>query len=152
MARIAGVNIPTAKRVVIALQYIHGIGPKFAAEILGKVGVDESKRVNDLSDAEVLDVIRRDAKRHRESIEEFRKGGRQDLVDQEQAELVILETYLPQQMGRVEIEALVRQAISELGVSGKAQAGLVMKHLMAQVKGRADGKLVNQVVQELLTN
>ncbi len=105
-----------------------------------------------LSDAEVLDVIRRDAKRHRESIEEFHKGGRQDLVEQEQAELAILETYLPQQMGRAEIEALVRQAINELGVSGKAQAGLVMKHLMAQVKGRADGKLVNQVVQELLTN
>jgi len=105
-----------------------------------------------LSDAEVLDVIRRDAKRHRESIEEFHKGGRQDLVEQERAELAILETYLPQQMGRAEIETLVRQAISELGVSGKAQAGLVMKHLMAQVKGRADGKLVNQVVQELLTN
>lgn len=105
-----------------------------------------------LSDAEVLDVIRRDAKRHRESIEEFHKGGRQDLVEQEQAELAILETYLPQQMGRAEIEALVRQAINDLGVSGKAQAGLVMKHLMAQVKGRADGKLVNQVVQELLTN
>ncbi|WP_423223520.1 GatB/YqeY domain-containing protein [Candidatus Amarolinea aalborgensis] len=105
-----------------------------------------------LNDAEVLDVIRRDAKRHRESIEEFHKGGRQDLVEQERAELAILETYLPQQMGRAEIEALVREAISELGVSGKAQAGLVMKHLMAQVKGRADGKLVNQVVQELLTN
>jgi small subunit ribosomal protein S13 len=56
VARIAGVNIPTAKRVVIALQYIHGIGPKFASEILGKVGVDESKRVNDLSDAEVLQI------------------------------------------------------------------------------------------------
>ena len=56
MARIAGVNIPTAKRVVIALQYIHGIGPKFASEILGKVGVDESKRVNDLRDAEVLQI------------------------------------------------------------------------------------------------
>ena len=105
-----------------------------------------------LNDAEVLDVIRRDAKRHRESIEEFHKGGRQDLVEQERAALALLETYLPQQMGRAEIEALVRQAISELGVSGKAQAGLVMKHLMAQVKGRADGKLVNQVVQELLTN
>jgi small subunit ribosomal protein S13 len=56
VARIAGVNIPTAKRVVIALQYIHGIGPKFASEILGKVGIDESKRVNDLSDAEVLQI------------------------------------------------------------------------------------------------
>ena len=100
-----------------------------------------------LDDAEVLDVIRRDAKRRRESIAEFSRGGRQDLVDQEQAELNILETYLPQQMGRA---ALVRQAITELGVSGKAQSGLLMKHLMAQLKGRADGKLVSQVVQELL--
>ncbi len=103
-----------------------------------------------LTDAEVLDVIGREAKRHRESIAEFGRGGRQDLVDQEQAELIILEAYLPQQMSRANIEVLVRQAISELGVSGKAQAGQVMKHLMAQVKGRADGKLVNQVVQELL--
>ena len=103
-----------------------------------------------LTDAEVLDVIGREAKRHRESIAEFGRGGRQDLVDQEQAELIILEAYLPQQMSRANIEVLVRQTISELGVSGKAQAGQVMKHLMAQVKGRADGKLVNQVVQELL--
>lgn len=104
-----------------------------------------------LDDAEVLDVIRREAKRRRESIAEFSRGGRQDLVDQEQAELNILETYLPQQMGRAEVEAAVRQAISELGISGKAQSGLLMKHLMAQLKGRADGKLVSQVVQELLT-
>ena len=56
MARIAGVNIPTAKRALIALQYIHGIGPKFAEEILGKVGIDQAKRVNELSDAEVLQI------------------------------------------------------------------------------------------------
>ena len=56
MARIAGVNIPTAKRALIALQYIHGIGPKFAEEILEKVGIDQAKRVNELSDAEVLQI------------------------------------------------------------------------------------------------
>ncbi|WP_370674608.1 30S ribosomal protein S13 [Pleomorphomonas sp. PLEO] len=56
MARIAGVNIPTAKRALIALQYIHGIGPRFAEEILGKVGIDQAKRVNELSDAEVLQI------------------------------------------------------------------------------------------------
>lgn len=56
MARIAGVNIPTAKRALIALQYIHGIGPKFAEEILDKVGIDQTKRVNELSDAEVLQI------------------------------------------------------------------------------------------------
>ena len=56
MARIAGVNIPTAKRALIALQYIHGIGPKFAEEIMEKVGIDQAKRVNELSDAEVLQI------------------------------------------------------------------------------------------------
>ena len=56
MARIAGVNIPTAKRTLIALQYIHGIGPKFAEEIMEKVGIDQAKRVNELSDAEVLQI------------------------------------------------------------------------------------------------
>ncbi len=102
-------------------------------------------------DAETLSVIQREAKRHRESIEEFRRGGRQDLVDQEQAELVILETYLPQLMDRAEIEEAARAAIARLGVQDKAQMGLVMRDLMAELKGRADGRLVNQVVQELLS-
>ncbi len=119
-------------------------------QIISGIKYTEVEVGHPLSDAETLDVIRREAKRHRESIEEFRRGGRQDLVDQELAELAILETYLPQQMGRAEIETLARQAMTELGISSKAQTGALMKHLMAQLKGRADGKLVNQVVQELL--
>ncbi|QLQ08493.1 MAG: GatB/YqeY domain-containing protein [Anaerolineae bacterium] len=101
-------------------------------------------------DAETLSVIQREAKRHRESIEEFRRGGRQDLVDQEQAELVILETYLPQLMDRAEIEEAARRHRAA-GAQDKAQMGLVMRDLMAELKGRADGRLVNQVVQELLS-
>lgn len=101
-------------------------------------------------DAQMLDLIRREAKRHRESIEEFQRGGRPDLVEQEQAELAILETYLPQQMGRDEIEAAARTVIATLGVQDKSQMGIVMRTLMQELKGRADGRLVNQVVQELL--
>lgn len=101
-------------------------------------------------DAEMLAVIQREAKRRRESIEEFGRGGRPDLVAIEQAELVILETYLPQQMTREEIEVAARAAIAALGVQEKSQTGLVMRTLMPELKGRADGRLVNQVVQELL--
>lgn len=101
-------------------------------------------------DAEMLAVIQREAKRRRESIEEFGRGGRPDLVAIEQAELAILETYLPQQMTREEIEVAARAAIAALGVQEKSQMGLVMRTLMPELKGRADGRLVNQVVQELL--
>lgn len=102
-------------------------------------------------DAETLAVIQREAKRRRESIEEFRRGGRPDLVEQEQAELAILNTYLPQQMGREEIEAAAREAMTALGVKDKSQMGILMRTLMQELKGRADGRLVNQVVQELLS-
>ena len=102
-------------------------------------------------DAETLELIQRDAKRHRDSIDQFRRGGRQDLVDKEEAELVILESYLPQLMGRDEIAAAARAVIAQLGVQDKSQTGLVMRTLMPELKGRADGRLVSQVVQELLS-
>ncbi len=102
-------------------------------------------------DAEMLAVIQREAKQHRDSIEEFHRGGREDLVEKEQAELAILETYLPQQMSREEIEVAARAAMATLGVQDKAQMGALMRYLMQELKGRADGRLVNQVVQGLLS-
>ena len=112
-----------------------------------QVEVDTRK---ELSDADVEQVLTREAKRRRESIEGFEKGGRADLVAQEQGELQLIESYLPQQMSRAEIEVLARQAIAESGASSPAQMGAVMQKLMPRVKGKADGKLVNQVVRELL--
>ncbi|TMC49635.1 MAG: GatB/YqeY domain-containing protein, partial [Chloroflexi bacterium] len=112
-----------------------------------QVEVDTRK---ELSDADVEQVLTREAKRRRESIESFQKGGRADLVSKEQGELQLIESYLPQQMSRPEIEALARQAIAETGAQSPAQVGAVMQRLMPQVKGKADGKLVNQVVRELL--
>jgi len=112
-----------------------------------QVEVDTRK---ELSDADVEQVLTREAKRRRESIEGFEKGGRADLVSKEQSELRLIESYLPQQMSRTEIEALARQAIAESGAQSAAQIGAVMQRLMPQVKGKADGKLVNQVVRELL--
>lgn len=103
-----------------------------------------------LSDDEVLKVIAKQANQRRDSIAEFSKAGRMDLVAQEQAELVILQNYLPQQLGAAEITAIVQQVIAETGASSAKDMGLVMRGVMPRLQGRADGKLVNQIVREQL--
>ncbi len=114
--------------------------------------LDPAQRTSGLTDADMQAILTREAKRRRESIEGYAKGGRTDLVAKEQAELAIIESYLPQQMGRVELEPLVRQAIADSGATSEKQMGAVMQKLMPQVKGKADGKLVNQIVRELLAS
>jgi uncharacterized protein YqeY len=104
-----------------------------------------------LSDEEVLAVIQKQAKQRRDSIVEFKKGKRDDLVAVEEAELAIIETYLPRQMTHDEVLAAARQAAADLGVSDISGLGQLMKHLMAELKGKADGRLVNQVVREILS-
>lgn len=103
-----------------------------------------------LDDDGILAVIAKQARQRKESITEYRKGGREDLVAEEEAELAILEAYLPQQLTREEIEAEARQVIAEVGASSPRDMGKVMKPLMARLRGRADGRLANQVVRELL--
>ncbi len=103
-----------------------------------------------LSDEEVLKVIAKQASQRRDSIEEFSKAGRMDLVGPEQAELAILERYLPKQMDAAEIKAVVEQVIVDTGASSPKEMGLVMRTAMARLQGQADGKLVNQYARELL--
>lgn len=103
-----------------------------------------------LSDDEVLKVIAKQANQRRDSIAEFSKAGRMDLVASEQAELAILEGYLPKQMEQDEVEAIVRQVIAETGASSAKDMGLVMRASMARLQGLADGKLVNQIARDLL--
>ena len=103
-----------------------------------------------LDDAGVLGVIAKEAKQRRESIAAFKKGNRPDLVAKEEAELAILLEYLPQQISREEIIAAARQVIKEVGAQGPGDKGKVMQKLMPQVKGKADGGDVNNVVTELL--
>jgi len=105
---------------------------------------------NEFDDTAVLGVVQRQAKQRRESIVEFRKGGRQDLVDKEEAELAILETYLPRQADRTEIEAAARKVVAETGASGPRDIGRVMPVLVQQFAGRADGRTISEVVRELL--
>jgi uncharacterized protein YqeY len=103
-----------------------------------------------LSDQEILAVIRKQAKQRQDSIAEFEKGHRTDLIAQEQSELAVLEEYLPKPLTRDEVAERARKVIAELGATSPRQMGLVMRPLMEQLNGLADGKLVSQVVQELL--
>lgn len=105
----------------------------------------------DLDDAEALQVVASLVKQRRESIEQFRKGGRSDLVDKEAREIQILEAYLPPAMDTAELDALVQAAITETGATSPKDMGLVMKDLMPRLAGRGvDGKAVNELVRRKL--
>ncbi len=103
-----------------------------------------------LGDDDVIVVLQKLARQHRESITEFAKGNRPDLVAKEEAELAVVEGYLPQQLSRAELAALAQRIVDEVGAQGPRDVGKVMPRLMAEVRGRADGKVANQVVQEIL--
>ena len=105
----------------------------------------------DLTDEQVIAVIHTEVKRRRDTIAELEKVGRPELLADEQAELAALLDYLPQQLSRDQVAEAARAVIAETGAAGPAQIGAVMKELMARLKGQADGKLVNEVVRELLT-
>ncbi len=103
-----------------------------------------------LNDAEVIDVLSKEVKRHRESIAEFAKGNRQDLVATEEAELAILFEYLPEQLSREGIREAARKVIEQVGARGPGDKGKVMSQLMPQLKGKAEGREISEVVSELL--
>ena|SRR5689334_12077281 len=117
---------------------------------LAAIHNEEVAKRRDLSDEELSGVLAKQAKMRRESIEAFAKGGRDELVAKETSELAIIEGYLPQQMTRDEIASLARAAIAEAGASSPGDQGKVMQKLMPQVKGRAEGKAVAEVVSGLL--
>lgn len=110
----------------------------------------EIARQAPLDDAALLGIIAKEIRQRKESIEAFRLGKRDDLVAQEEAELAILQGYLPEQMTREEIIAEARQVIEEVGAEGLGDKGKVMPRLITQLKGRADGREINSVVTELL--
>ncbi len=114
------------------------------AEIARQAALDD--------DTDILGIIAKEVRQRRESIEAFSQGNRYDLVAQEKAELTILNEYLPQQMTREEIIVAARQVIEGIGAQGASDKGKVMPQLIAQLKGRADGREINAIVTELLTS
>ena len=111
----------------------------------------EMGREYKLEDSEAVRVLAAYAKQRRDSIDAFRKAGREDLAAKEEAELAIVQEYLPQQLTADQVREIVREAIAATGASSPKDMGAVMKVVMPKVKGAADGKMVNQVVNELLS-
>lgn len=114
-------------------------------------GVKEIERKKTLSEGEALEVIQSEAKRRRESMEEYRKADRADLASKEEAELAVLQAYLPAALSETELRQIVQKAIASTGAKGPQDMGKVMSALMPQIKGRADGKQAQQVVQQQLS-
>ncbi|OGZ03768.1 MAG: hypothetical protein A2648_02330 [Candidatus Lloydbacteria bacterium RIFCSPHIGHO2_01_FULL_41_20] len=130
----------------IRLNVLRGLLSAFTNELVTK----KRKPSEELDDNEAIEVIRRGIKQRKDSIGQFEKGGRKDLADNEKAELPHLERYLPIQMTEAEISPLVEAKMKELGVSDKAGAGKLLGALMKDLKGKADGTLVKNIVDGLL--
>lgn len=130
-------------------------GDKFRLQVIRMVRASiknqEIEMRRPLNDDELIQVISRDLKQRRDSLQDFQKAGREDLVAQATAEIEIISQYLPKQLTEEEIKEIVTQTMQETGASSKADMGKLMGVLMPKVKGRADGKLVNQIVQQLLS-
>lgn len=105
----------------------------------------------DLDDDEVIAVLRKESKKIADSIEQFKRMGRDDLLEKEQYQFEVLETYLPQLMSRDDIEAVVEKKVADLGVSSVTEMGKVMGVVMNELKGKADGGLVKDIVQKVLS-
>jgi uncharacterized protein YqeY len=104
------------------------------------------KKQEKLTDGDVTAVIKKQIKQRQDSIDGFEKGGRADLVDKEKAELAILKSYLPEELSQTQIEEIVKAVIAEVGATTKADMGKVMKAVQAKTDGRADNRLVSQIV------
>lgn len=129
----------------VRLEVLRGISAAMTNDLVAKGRTPQEA----LTDEEVIAVITKLAKQRKDSIEQFQKGGRADLVTEETAQLVILETYLPKLMDRSEIETLAKAKQAELGITDPTKKGMLMASLMKDLKGKADGMDVKAVVDAL---
>ena len=132
-------------RETIRLSVLRGLLSSFTNELV----VKKQKPSEELDDDSVMTVIARAAKQRKDSIEQFRKGGRNDLVEAEEAELKIIEEYLPQMMSVEEIKKVAVAKKAEMGVDDKSKMGMLMGAIMKELKGKADGGDVKRVVEGL---
>ena len=140
------------KREALVRDKRKALGLKASDEAgLDAAALAEIERQNVLEDADFLAALRREAKARREALADADKAGRADLAAAQQAELALLEAYLPKQLSREEITGRAQAVIAEMGAAGPTSQGNVMKRLMPDIKDLADGKLVGEVVRELLS-
>jgi uncharacterized protein YqeY len=130
----------------LRLQTLRSLVSAFTNELVALKRTPQSE----LSDEEVLNVIKRAVKQRKDSIEQFQKGGRKDLAENEKAELLILEKYLPEMMSKEEIVKVAEAKKIKMGIENKSKSGVLMGALMKELKDKADGDIVKSVVDELL--
>jgi len=121
------------------------------AKILEKEISERKEGQSTLSDEQIVDVLMKAAKQRKESIEQFKEGGRDDLVEKEEMELALIEKYLPEMMSEDEIRAAVKDQIEEMNATSMADMGKVMGALMGKLKGKAEGALISKTVKEELS-
>jgi len=140
-------NIKEAMMVkdALRLQAFRAMSAAFTNELVAK----NRKPQEMLTDEEAVAVITKLAKQRKDSIDQFRKGGREDLVKNEEAELSILETYLPKMMSKGDVEKIAKAKKDELGITDGTKKGMLMSTLMKDLKGKADGGVVKEVVDSL---
>lgn len=119
--------------------------------LLASVHNAEIAKQNPLDDSDIIGIVSKEVRRHQESIDAFRQGNRPDLVAKEEQEMAILQSYLPVQLSREDIITAAREVIAAVGAQGPGDKGKVMQQLMPKMKGKADGKEINEVVSELLS-
>jgi uncharacterized protein YqeY len=116
------------------------------------IGYAQIERKTDtLPDAEVFAIIQKEMKKRREAVEQYEKGGRPELASREKQEILVLESFLPRPLSAEALEQLVRAAIQETGATGKKQMGQVIKAVQSKAAGRAEGKVISELVGKLLT-
>ncbi len=149
-------NSPLKQKLIDDLKQAMKAGDKVKRSVIrlvmSAIKNAEIARQTALSDADILGVIAKEGRQRQESIESFKQGNRPDLVAQEEAELAVLQGYLPPQMTREEIIAAARRVIEEVAAQGPGDKGKVMSKLIAQLKGKADGREINAIVTELLAS
>lgn len=119
--------------------------------ILSALNYEKIEKQHDLNDEEIINVLAREAKKHRESIESFKKGNREDLWKKEELELLIIQTYLPfKQISREDLKGEINKIVSALNSEDKQNFGKVMSFVMPKLKGKADGAVISQIVKEEL--
>ena len=130
----------------VKMDTLRGLLSAFTNELVAK-GIKPQEQI---SDADALAVIKRAVKQRKDSIEQFRKGNREELAQKEEAELKILETYMPAQMSREQIEVVARQVKEKLGITDKSKMGQFVGAVIKETKSQADGSVVKEIVESLL--